>query len=96
MVRENVYDVIFLDHLMPNMNGIETLKQMNELADNRSAGAPVISLTSNALPNSREEYRSLGFRDYLSKPFQPEELEDMLFYYIPPEKIRTVSTGVSE
>ena len=91
MVRENTYDVIFLDHLMPNMNGIETLKHMNELADNRSASAPVISLTSNAPENAREEYRSLGFRDYLSKPFQPEELEDMLFYYIPPEKIRTVS-----
>ncbi|MCR4654981.1 MAG: response regulator [Lachnospiraceae bacterium] len=90
LVKENAYDIIFLDHLMPDMDGPETLKKMNELENNRSAGAPVISLTSNALPNAREEYIKIGYKDYLLKPFLPESLENMLFYYIPPEKIRTL------
>ncbi len=90
LVQENAYDIIFLDHLMPEMDGPETLKRMEQLKNNRSAGAPVISLTSNALPNAREEYIKIGFKDYLLKPFLPETLENMLYYYIPPEKIRTL------
>ncbi len=88
LVQENAYDVIFLDHLMPEMDGPETLKRMNELDNNLSSGAPVISLTANALPGAKEEYLEAGFRDYLTKPIRSEKLEDMLFYYIPSEKIR--------
>ena len=91
LVKEHVYDVIFLDHLMPQMDGVETLKRMRELDGNLSSGAAVISLTSNEIPDAREEYVRLGFKDYLSKPIRPDELEDMLFNYIPAEKIRTLS-----
>ncbi len=91
MVRQYQYDVILLDHLMPRMDGIETLKRMKELSDSLSPDAPVISLTANALAGARDEYLKKGFRDYLSKPVNPKELEDMLFKYIPPEKIRTLS-----
>ncbi len=90
LVKKNEYDVIFLDHLMPEMDGPATLKKMKELDDNRSAGAPVISLTANVLSGARDEYLAAGYNDYLSKPIKLKELEDMLFYYIPPEKIRTV------
>ena len=90
LVKENAYDIIFLDHLMPDMDGPETLKMMNGLKDNRSSGTPVIALTSNAMPNARQEYIRIGFKDYLLKPFLPETLENMLFYYISPEKIRTL------
>ena len=51
----------------------------------------VISLTANALDNAKDEYVRLGYKDYLAKPIRPDELEDMLFYYIPSEKIRTVN-----
>ncbi|MBR3307183.1 MAG: response regulator [Lachnospiraceae bacterium] len=91
LVKQHAYDVILLDHLMPKMSGPEVLRNLNEMEDNISAGAAVISLTSNAMEDAREEYRKMGFRDYLSKPFRPDELEDMLFYYIPAEKIRTIS-----
>ena len=91
LVTEHEYDVIFLDHKMPGMDGPETLRRMKELEGNLSADAPVISLTASTLTNAKEEYVKAGFKDYLSKPFRPEELEDMLFYYIPSEKIRTVS-----
>ena len=90
LVGQNTYDLIFLDHKMPGMDGIETLKKMKELDNNLSSAAPVIALTSNTTPNAREEYINDGFKDYLSKPFKPEELEDMLFYYISPEKVRTI------
>ena len=90
LVQEHAYDVIFLDHKMPEMDGPETLRLLNKLENNKSAGAPVISLTASALSNAREEYIRAGFKDYLSKPFRPEELEDMLFYHIPSEKIRSV------
>ncbi|MCR5486225.1 MAG: response regulator [Lachnospiraceae bacterium] len=90
LVRKNAYDAIFLDHLMPGMDGHETLKRMRELDDNLSDKAPVISLTANVSANARDEYISAGYRDYLAKPISLKELEDMLFYYLPPEKIRTV------
>ena len=90
MLAENEIDLVMTDLKMPGMDGIETLKKMKELGNNRSAGAPVIALTSNTTPNAKEEYINDGFKDYLSKPFKPEELEDMLFYYISPEKVRTV------
>ena len=90
LVQENTYDLIFLDHLMPKMDGTETLKKMNGLENNMSAAAPVICLTANAISTARDDYIKEGFRDYLPKPVSLKDLEDMLFYYIPPEKIRTV------
>ncbi len=90
MVQKNRYDMIFLDHLMPEMDGPETLKKMSELEGNKCSEVPVIALTANAMSTARDEYISAGFRDYLAKPISLKDLEDMLFYYIPPEKIRTV------
>ncbi|MBR6485371.1 MAG: response regulator, partial [Lachnospiraceae bacterium] len=92
LVREHEYDVIFLDHMMPGMDGPTTLKKMKETEGNISRDAAVISLTANASSTAREDYIKDGFKDYLSKPIRPEELEAILFYHIPPEKIRTVNT----
>ena len=92
LLRENPdVAVIISDQRMPGMDGTETLQKMNEMEDNLSAGAPVIALTANALEGAKDEYISAGFKDYLSKPISIEEMEDILFYYIPPEKIRTIS-----
>jgi signal transduction histidine kinase/CheY-like chemotaxis protein/HPt (histidine-containing phosphotransfer) domain-containing protein len=91
LVKKYEYDVIFLDHMMPGMDGPETLKRMKAMSDNISAGAPVISLTANALSGAKDQYIKSGFSDYLSKPVNPQNLEDMLFNLLPPEKIRTVS-----
>ena len=88
MVRQNEYDAILLDHMMPDMDGIETLQKMKEMTDNRSAGKPVIALSANALTGAREEYLSYGFTDYLSKPININELEDMMMRYLPPSTIK--------
>ncbi len=91
LVAKNAYDVIFLDHLMPGMDGPETLKRMRAMENSPSAHAPAISLTANALSGARDEYLKAGFKDYLSKPVNSTKLEEMLFSCLPPEKIRTVS-----
>jgi len=87
LVGANAYDIILMDHLMPEMDGIETLHRMNELAENRCAGVPVIVLTANAVSGARESYLAEGFTDYLSKPIQSIELEEMLARYLPAEKV---------
>ncbi len=95
LVQEHTYDIIFMDHMMPGMDGPETFMRMNDLDNNLSYGASIIALTANALADSGEKYRKLGFRDYISKPFRPEELDDMLYKYLPPEKVRTSVAGDS-
>lgn len=67
----NRYDLIFMDDMMPHMNGTETL---NILKQNPNFNVPVISLTANAISGMKEKYLNLGFNDYLSKPIERKEL----------------------
>lgn len=94
MVQKEHYDVIFLDHMMPEMNGIETLRAIKEMYNHKCQGTPVIALTANAIVGVREMYMREGFTDYLSKPVEAQELEEMVRKYIPAEKIRIVSEKV--
>lgn len=88
-ITEKHYDIIFLDHLMPGIDGVETLHKMNVIRHlNRST--PVICLTANAIVGAEEEYKQEGFMDYLSKPVQAAALEDMIMKYLPQEKVETV------
>ncbi len=89
LVHDEHYDLILMDHLMPGMDGIETLCRMREMPDNRSADVPVIVLTANAITGVRESYLSAGFNDYLSKPIQSAELERMMMRYLPPELVHS-------
>lgn len=86
-VKETHYDIVFLDHMMPEMDGIETLYHMQTLADNRNSETPVIMLTANAIVGAKEEYLSAGFSDYLTKPIRESELLGMLLKYLPAERI---------
>lgn len=89
--RQKHYDVIFLDHMMPDKDGIETLKEMKEIKDTPNAATPVICLTANAISGMREKYIDAGFDDYLTKPIDPDRLETMLLAYIPKGKIAPAS-----
>ena len=82
-VKNSEYDVILLDQMMPDMNGEETLRA---LRDDINIKTPVIALTADAIVGARENYLSMGFDDYLSKPVHYEELEAMLSEYIPKDK----------
>ncbi|SEK27211.1 Hpt domain-containing protein [Butyrivibrio sp. ob235] len=86
-VKNKKYDAIFIDHRMPEMDGLETLAAMKKMEENLSVDAPCIALTANAGAGAREEYMAAGFDDYLSKPIDGGLLEDMLKTYLPSEKL---------
>ena len=81
------YDIIFLDHMMPKKDGIETLHELNELESSLNKDTPVICLTANAVSGAREEYIKEGFIDYLTKPIDPEKLDKMVLEYLSKDKI---------
>lgn len=87
LVKTNEYDVILLDHMMPNMDGIETLKRMKQQLENKSKYAVIIALTANAVSGVREMYLNEGFDDYMSKPIDGRKLEETLAKYLPEEKV---------
>lgn len=86
--RQNHYDMILLDHMMPQMDGIETLKKLRGESLNPNQNAIVVALTANAVSGSREMYLANGFNDYLSKPIQVDKLDEMLFAYLPEDLIQ--------
>ena len=86
LVRDIYFDVILLDHMMPEMDGIQTLAKIKQ-SENQCTSVPVIALTANAIVGAKEEYINAGFSDYLSKPIEGMELEKMLMKYLPQDKI---------
>ena len=90
------YDVIFLDHMMPQKDGIATLKELKEKTDNPNLDTPVICLTANAIAGAREQYISAGFTDYLTKPIDPKELEAALIKYLPRDKFSLDDDALEE
>ena len=82
MIRQKHYDIVFMDHMMPEMDGMEALEI---LIKEKLIGADtaVIALTANAISGAKEVYLEAGFRDYLSKPMNTAELEQMIAEYLP-------------
>ncbi|MBR4574727.1 MAG: DegV family EDD domain-containing protein [Lachnospiraceae bacterium] len=89
----NRYDLIFMDHLMPEMDGIECFEQIREQNGGLNQTAPIIVLTANAGGENIELYNNTGFDGYLVKPVSGRQLEDMLLAHIPEEKIELLSSG---
>ncbi len=82
-IRSNNYDMIFLDHMMPEMDGIETLRGIEAIDPNIPHKTPIIMLTANAILGAKEEYLRQGFTDYLSKPIQKDRLLALIKQYLP-------------
>ena len=83
LLKSGRYDIVFLDHMMPEMDGIETLKKIKE--EQLASGTVFIALTANAIHGARQNYLDAGFDDYLSKPFTGMDIEKCLFGHIPAE-----------
>lgn len=83
LVKSNKYDLIFMDHMMPDIDGVETLKLMKEMDDNQSIETPVVVLTANAISGVEKMYEEAGFTGYLSKPVSYAEMEKMLSKFVP-------------
>ncbi len=83
----NRYDIIFLDHMMPEKDGIETLHEIKGNPANPNKTTPAICLTANAIPGAKEKYISEGFDDYLTKPVDPDALDEMILEYLPEDMV---------
>ena len=88
LCQKNNYDIIFLDHMMPDMDGLDTLKVLKSEDFGLSSGTVIIALTANAIAGAREEYLELGFDGYLSKPINAVELERAVMDNLPKNIIK--------
>ena len=94
LVQKEPYHIIFMDHMMPEMDGIETLHEIRKLTDFPNKDTPVIVLTANALSGAREGYLKEGFADFLTKPIDGDLLEQTVEKYLPDELVpRTEDAG---
>lgn len=84
LCKNNQYDIVFMDQMMPQMDGIEAMKHIRALSDHYSLGSSgkIVALTANAIHGVREQLLTFGFDDYLVKPINFSELERILTTYI--------------
>ena len=87
LTQEKEYDIIFMDHMMPEMSGIEAFHEIRKQTEGRNLTTPVIILTANAMSGNREEYEREGFDGYLAKPVKPDELEQAILKFLPADKV---------
>ena len=85
MTRMKYYDVILMDHMMPEMNGIETLIELRKQENGLCRESPVLALTANTLTNIGNWYIDNGFNGYLEKPIEPMKLESEILRFLPDE-----------
>jgi CheY-like chemotaxis protein len=90
ILRSESFDMVFLDHMMPDMDGIETLQVIKE--EHLCDGTPMIMLTANAIVGDREKYLKLGFDEFLSKPIVVERLEEVIMRFLPEGKTKPEET----
>lgn len=96
MIREEKYDIIFMDHMMPGMNGIETFKSIRGDESHLNIDTPVVMLTANAISGMDEEYRKMGFSDYISKPIDVTKLEQVLKSFLKKNKDEERNVHIEE
>ena len=87
MLQKESVDLILLDYMMPEMDGIDTLKNIRALGDPRLEKVPVAALTANAVSGAREMFLEAGFSEYISKPIEREKFEKVLRSCLPSDKI---------
>lgn len=86
MLKEHKYHMVFLDHMMPNMGGIETYEIIKK--EKLCEDTPVIMFTANAMAGEKEKYLNMGFHDFLAKPVAVEQLHEIILKYLPKELVR--------
>jgi len=86
LVRAHRYDLILMDHMMPEMDGMEATKIIRSECKETAEGTIIVVLTANAIQGAREEYLKNGFDDFLSKPFERVQLQELLEKWVPEEK----------
>ncbi|MFP3156250.1 transporter substrate-binding domain-containing protein [Lachnospiraceae bacterium ZAX-1] len=90
LVRKSNYDIVFMDHMMPDMDGVETTAKIRAIVDDEKGEyfqkLPIIALTANAIVGMREMFLDNGFTDYLAKPIEMHKLNEIMDQWIPKNK----------
>ncbi|MDR1411399.1 MAG: response regulator [Spirochaetaceae bacterium] len=86
MVSRRNYDLILMDHMMPEMDGIEAARAIRALNRNYARSIPIVALTANAVSGMKEMFLKNGFNDFLSKPIEIPKLDEIVTKWIPREK----------
>jgi CheY-like chemotaxis protein len=94
MVKATPYDLIFMDHMMPGMDGIEAVAAIRALEGEYFKRAPIIALTANALSGMQEMFLSKGFNDYLAKPIEIGKLDAIMEKWTPAEKRKDARASI--
>ncbi len=93
---EKAYHVILMDHMMPDMDGEETMKAVRSQAKGYCQKVPILALTANVMTNAEQVYRDMGFDGYLAKPINSALLEASLLKYLPPELVEYTAAAQEE
>ncbi|MCI8699290.1 MAG: response regulator [Oscillospiraceae bacterium] len=96
LVRQNRYDIIFMDHMMPMMDGIEAAEIIRRDCGENGAAPAMIALTANAMEGMREKFLDCGFQDFIAKPLDRRELGRLLARWVPEDRRQSRDGGEDE
>ena len=89
MIRDDSYDIIFMDHMMPEMDGVECTKAIRSRESDYMKNVPIIALTANALSGAKEEFLAAGMNDFVPKPIEMSTICSKIRLYLPREKVES-------
>ncbi|MDR3349633.1 MAG: response regulator [Acidaminococcales bacterium] len=86
LVQKNDYDIVFMDHMMPEIDGVDATKIIRALPGEKYRKLPIVALTANVMGNVRDLFMESGMNDFLSKPLETREIEKVLCEWLPRDK----------
>lgn len=86
--RDKTYDIVFMDHMMPEMDGVEAMKRLKQMAAEKGRSILIVALTANAVSGAREMFLSEGFDGFIAKPIDIMEFERVMKRILPPRNVR--------
>ena len=95
MVQEKKYHIVFMDHMMPVMDGVETTQNIRKLPDTYLQTMPIIALTANAVMGARETFKEAGMNDFVAKPIELKDICSKIRAWLPNELIQKLSAPVA-
>ncbi len=93
LLKKNDYDLVFMDHMMPDMDGVETTAHIRKMPGEKFRRLPVVALTANAVGDARNLFLQSGMNDFLSKPLEVREIERVLRLWLPREKWENITVA---
>ncbi len=95
MAEDKKYDLIFMDHMMPVVDGLEATRRIREIKDDYYKNLPIIALTANAMVDNRDKFFAAGITEILTKPIEMDKMAKTLLEYLPKEKIYHSKLGIN-